>query len=163
MLRDLLSKNQSDSEKDEKQENRNPTAEIPHTGPTPPHRDDEEFVPVSHEDVKDVDDDEDESEMERVLRPFLGLQRQGQRSRGVAANKYDNLHPYTQILSMSDLEACVALENAAFPEHERCSRNKVCLALALNLNPIPIQHKSWLPKEAMGHAPLHEREYAPLL
>ena len=37
----------------------------------------------------------------------------------------NHLHPYVQILSISDLEACVALENAAFPENERCSREKV--------------------------------------
>ena len=36
----------------------------------------------------------------------------------------ENLHPYVQILSISDLESCVALENAAFPESERCSREK---------------------------------------
>ena len=41
------------------------------------------------------------------------------------ANKYGNLHPYVQTLSISDLESCVALENATFPEHERCSREKV--------------------------------------
>lgn len=37
----------------------------------------------------------------------------------------DNLHPYVQTLSISNLEDCVALENAVFPEHERCSRGKV--------------------------------------
>ena len=38
-----------------------------------------------------------------------------------------NLHPYVQLLSLSDLDACLALENAAFPEKERCSREKVCI------------------------------------
>jgi len=38
-----------------------------------------------------------------------------------------NLHPYVQILSISDLEAAEALENAAFPPNERCSKEKVCL------------------------------------
>ncbi len=37
----------------------------------------------------------------------------------------DNLHPYVQTLSISNLEDCVALENAVFPENERCSREKV--------------------------------------
>ena len=41
------------------------------------------------------------------------------------AKDNDNLHPYVQTLSISDLESCVALENASFPEHERCSREKV--------------------------------------
>lgn len=128
MLRDHLSRNQSDSGQGEKQENRHPSGDSTNAGPTQPHKDDEEFVPVSHDDVKDVDEDDDESEMHRVLRPLLGLQRQGQRSRGAAANKYDDLHPFAQILALSDLEACVTLESAAFPEHERCSRDKVCLA-----------------------------------
>lgn len=36
------------------------------------------------------------------------------------------LHPYTSLLTISDLESCVALENAAFPiEQERASRDKV--------------------------------------
>lgn len=37
----------------------------------------------------------------------------------------NDLHPYVQTLSLADLESCVALENAAFPEEERCSREKV--------------------------------------
>ena len=37
----------------------------------------------------------------------------------------DDLHPHVQTLSISDVEACVALENAAFSENERCSREKV--------------------------------------
>ncbi len=43
----------------------------------------------------------------------------------VNADEKDNLHPYVQTLSQSDLESCVALENAVFPEEERCSREKV--------------------------------------
>ena len=132
MLRDLLSKSQSDSHQEEKQENRQPTRENFNASNTKPHKDDDEFVPVNHEDVEAVDDEEDESEMERVLRPFLGLQRQGQRTRVAAPNKFDDLHPYTQILSLSDLDACVALEYGAFPEHERCSRDKVRLAPLLH-------------------------------
>ena len=129
MLRDLLSQSQSDSDEDEKQQKRNPAGNNARPRPAQPRKDDEEFVPVNHDDV--ADDDDHESEMHRVLRPFLGLQRQGQRNRVVTANKYDDLHPYTQILSLSNLEACIAVENAAFPEHERCSRDKVCLALSL--------------------------------
>ena len=37
----------------------------------------------------------------------------------------NNLHPYVQTLSLSNLESCVALENAVFPEEERCTREKV--------------------------------------
>ena len=41
------------------------------------------------------------------------------------ANDINELHPYVQTLSLSDLESCIALENAIFPEQERCSREKV--------------------------------------
>ena len=41
----------------------------------------------------------------------------------------DDLHPHVQVLSISDLDACVALENACFPEHERCTKEKVQPAL----------------------------------
>ncbi|KAL8911519.1 MAG: hypothetical protein Q9171_003327 [Xanthocarpia ochracea] len=50
-----------------------------------------------------------------------------------------DLHPYVQTLSLSDLESCVALENATFPEHERCTREKfiyrltTCPELSLGL------------------------------
>ncbi|MCJ1393118.1 hypothetical protein MMC18_005990 [Xylographa bjoerkii] len=40
------------------------------------------------------------------------------------SDEKNKLHPYVQLLSISDLEACVALEAATFPEHERCSREK---------------------------------------
>lgn len=45
--------------------------------------------------------------------------------------KENKLHPYVQTLSISNLESCVALENAVFPEHERCSREKVAVTLIL--------------------------------
>lgn len=38
--------------------------------------------------------------------------------------KLDELHPFVQLLSTSNVEDCVAVENA-FPEQERCSRDKV--------------------------------------
>ncbi|KAL9123971.1 MAG: hypothetical protein Q9217_006650, partial [Psora testacea] len=40
------------------------------------------------------------------------------------ANGMNELHPYVQTLSLSNLESCIALENAIFPENERCSREK---------------------------------------
>lgn len=36
-----------------------------------------------------------------------------------------SLHPYTRPLTITDLDSCVALENAAFDENERCSPEKV--------------------------------------
>ena len=49
------------------------------------------------------------------------------------SDEKNKLHPYVQLLSISDLEACVALEAATFPEHERCSREKVCIFLVQQL------------------------------
>jgi len=40
--------------------------------------------------------------------------------------KRANLHPYTRPLTVSDIDAVVALENAAFPDpNERATREKV--------------------------------------
>lgn len=36
-----------------------------------------------------------------------------------------DLHPYVQTLSLMNVDSCGALEMATFPEHERCSREKV--------------------------------------
>ena len=42
------------------------------------------------------------------------------------SNGLAKLHPYARPLTISDLDSCVALENAAFSiEQERCSREKV--------------------------------------
>lgn len=38
--------------------------------------------------------------------------------------KLDELHPFVQLLSVSNVDDCVEVENA-FPEQERCSRDKV--------------------------------------
>lgn len=40
--------------------------------------------------------------------------------------KLDELHPFVQVLNVSNVDDCVTVENA-FPEHERCSRDKVGL------------------------------------
>ena len=39
--------------------------------------------------------------------------------------KRDQLHPYIQTLTITDVESCVKLEEAAFPPNERCTREKV--------------------------------------
>ena len=46
---------------------------------------------------------------------------------GQSNAKRDPLHPYTQTLSLSDIESCIRLEDAAFPPQERCTREKVSL------------------------------------
>lgn len=40
-------------------------------------------------------------------------------------DEHEPLHPYVSTLSAKDVEACVALEDAAFPKDERGSREKV--------------------------------------
>lgn len=59
---------------------------------------------------------------ERYRRQFIIIPEEHQRK----APSNLNLHPYTRPLTISDLESCVALENAAFanPE-ERATREKV--------------------------------------
>lgn len=49
---------------------------------------------------------------------FIGSSDQTQSSNGDATQN-DSLHPYVSTLGLADLECCVALENAAFPEIER--------------------------------------------
>ena len=46
------------------------------------------------------------------------------------------IHPLVQVLSLHDLESCVAVENAAFPENERCSREKVNVSASYVLHSI---------------------------
>lgn len=48
--------------------------------------------------------------------------------------KATNLHPYTRPLTISDLDACVALENAAFPNpNDRATPEKVCLQKKIHI------------------------------
>ena len=43
------------------------------------------------------------------------------------ADDRNELHPFVQTLSLSNLESCLALEEAIFPPQERCSRERVRL------------------------------------
>lgn len=75
------------------------------------------------------DDDSDDEHDQMASHPLLSMLtgRLGQRRRG-STHKWDALHPVTQVLSVANVEDCTTLEEAAFPEHERCSREKVgCL------------------------------------
>ncbi|OQD75349.1 hypothetical protein PENDEC_c007G02163 [Penicillium decumbens] len=57
--------------------------------------------------------------------------------------KLDELHPFVQLLSTSNVEDCVEVENS-FPEQERCSRDKFiyrltrCPELSLGLFTLPV-------------------------
>ncbi|KAL5336196.1 hypothetical protein BJX70DRAFT_289163 [Aspergillus crustosus] len=58
-------------------------------------------------------------------------------------SKLDDLHPFVQVLTESNVEDCIAVEEA-FPEQERCSRDKFhyrlgrCPELSLGLFTLPI-------------------------
>lgn len=74
------------------------------------------------------DDDEDSSPLHPLMSRLQNrlLSRNTNMNRA-SSSKFDNLHPYTSILSVADVDQCVELEKSAFPENERCSREKVCL------------------------------------
>ncbi|KAK0248932.1 hypothetical protein LTR91_003606 [Friedmanniomyces endolithicus] len=65
-------------------------------------------------------DAQDEARMFRSL-----MKRHNTASGGGGINsKRDEIHPYTQTLSLSDIESCILLEEATFPPEERCTREK---------------------------------------
>lgn len=123
MLRDALAR-----ERNSQEENSKPNAE---TSQGEPKLDGEDFNVITHEDVEDVDDEEEEEEHSFYRPGLAGLLggRMMQRSRNTAG-KFDNLHPFTQVLSITNVDDCVILEEEAFPPNERCSREKVTVLLA---------------------------------
>lgn len=58
----------------------------------------------------------------------------------------DELHPYTQTLSISDVDSCTKLEEEAFPPHERCTREKVsgCEFFPIPAGPARHRASTWL-------------------
>ncbi|EEP77596.1 conserved hypothetical protein [Uncinocarpus reesii 1704] len=71
--------------------------------------DDDDFVAVDHDDVADC--------AWYFRQPTLPK-----------PTPLDELHPFVQILSASNVDDCVHVESA-FPEHERCSREKILYRL----------------------------------
>ncbi len=69
-----------------------------------------------------LDDDDSQTAASGFLHIFKKQQKPQQED---DPSTKDEFHPYVQTLSIADLESCIALENAAFPEDERCSREKV--------------------------------------
>lgn len=47
-------------------------------------------------------------------------------SQGRRRTPLDDLHPFTSVLTLSNVDACVTVEEA-FPEEERATKEKVCL------------------------------------
>ncbi|EXJ92200.1 hypothetical protein A1O3_00750 [Capronia epimyces CBS 606.96] len=80
------------------------------------------------DDADDVVESEEDSEDDRdpiANHPLLSMLtgRLGARRRG-STHKWDHLHPENQVLSVSNVDQCTALENEAFPPEERASREK---------------------------------------
>ena len=71
----------------------------------PSEGDEEDFVAVDHEDLEDY---------------TWSFQPQPRPSR----SRLDQLHPFVQLLSLANVDDCVKVEEA-FPENERCTREKV--------------------------------------
>ncbi|GAD95907.1 acetyltransferase, GNAT family [Paecilomyces variotii No. 5] len=86
---------------------------------------DEEYIAVDHDDMND----------------FSYYFRRGPVQRQRTA--IDELHPFVQTLTLSNLEDCIRVEEA-FPEHERCSKEKFvyrltkCPELSLGLFTLPV-------------------------
>jgi hypothetical protein len=74
----------------------------------------------------DNEDDSDDESDNMASHPLLSMLtgRLGPRRRG-STHKWDSLHPVTSVLSVHNVDDCTELENEAFPENERCSREKV--------------------------------------
>lgn len=75
------------------------------------------------------------------------------RSKGANISARNDLHPYVQTLSVADVDSCVALENAAFPENERCSREKV-RQVCICVSPVREMVLQWLGSPSRATAKL---------
>lgn len=65
----------------------------------------------------DYDDEEYEEGPEDVMEDIDVV--------GESAEMLRELHPYAQVLGLADVDSLVELENAAFPEEHRITREKV--------------------------------------
>lgn len=78
------------------------------------------------------DDDSDDDEEEEVGGDYVAVDHDDindfsywfRRPPAQQRTELDELHPFVQVLNMTNVDDCVEVEKA-FPEHERCSREKV--------------------------------------
>lgn len=82
----------------------------------------------------------DDQNNSTLNRNNLSLANAQLRSKGTNISIRNDLHPYVQTLSLADVDSCVAMENAAFPEQERCSREKVSHVIDLVYSPVRLQN-----------------------
>ena len=79
-----------------------------------------------------IDDDDSEEEEEEVGGDYVAVDHDDindfsywfRRPPAQQRTELDELHPFVQVLNMTNVDDCVAVESA-FPETERCSRDKV--------------------------------------
>lgn len=103
----------------------------------PIHQDDESPLTLTRSPESQGSTPTTTSSNESAMHKGTSLQTSFQlRNRGGGNKELNDLHPYVQTLTIADLESCVALENAAFPEQERCSREKVgsCVMVFVVIN-----------------------------
>lgn len=68
---------------------------------------------------------------------MFGAQAQAANDAAATNSKRDDVHPYTQTLTLSDVDSCVVLEDLAFPPNERASRAKVSFSFpTCHLSPV---------------------------
>lgn len=87
--------------------------------------------PVGDAEIEENDDDDEEEEVEEE---YVAVDHDDineypywfRRPPVHHRTKLDELHPFVQVLTESNVEDCVTVEQA-FPEQERCSREKVWL------------------------------------
>ena len=105
-------------------------------------REDEQPPPLSESPngvTETSDQQESAAQMDQYTKQFVIVPQSQQTSTPM------NLHPYTRPLTILDLEAVVALENAAFPnEHERATRDKVSRLRGGSSPALPNQIKCYL-------------------
>lgn len=78
----------------------------------------------THQDELQQQEDKKEAQPEGTM--FANLA--NSTSRDDSNPQRDDLHPYTQTLTLSDVDSCTVLEEAAFPPNERATREKVSLS-----------------------------------
>lgn len=72
----------------------------------------------------DATDDEEDSEDIEPIRDETDFEIARRASQATVKDSVKELHPYAQTLAISNLDSCLALENATFPEAHRGTREK---------------------------------------
>ena len=139
-VRDIMLKEMLDQAKSKENQEDNDSSRS--SGPTTDEKSEEDFQTIERNEADDDSEFETEEEdeegdgqgrptgsmFESLLRSHGLLGPRGARAQQEASAR-DSLHPFTQVLSKTNIDDCVAVENASFAEAERASREKVGLFL----------------------------------